>query len=72
VPGFYEVRSLETSAPVRLAAVNVDPAESDLAALDPEELAGRSRGRRRERAAAHGAGADHGRARGRKRSGEPC
>jgi hypothetical protein len=40
VPGFYEVRSLETSAPVRLAAVNVDPAESDLAALDPEELAG--------------------------------
>jgi len=39
-PGFYEVRSLETSAPVQLAAVNVDPAESDLAALDPEELAG--------------------------------
>jgi len=36
----YEVRSLETSAPVQLAAVNVDPAESDLAALDPEELAG--------------------------------
>jgi len=39
-PGFYEVRSSETSTPVQLAAVNVDPAESDLAALDPEELAG--------------------------------
>jgi hypothetical protein len=39
-PGFYEVRALDSGAPVQVAAVNVDPAESDLAALDPEELAG--------------------------------
>jgi hypothetical protein len=39
-PGFYEVRHLEGGAWSRLAAVNFDPAESDLAAIDPEELAG--------------------------------
>jgi hypothetical protein len=39
-PGFYEVRRLEGGRWSRLAAVNFDPAESDLAALDPEELAG--------------------------------
>ena len=40
VPGFYEVRRLEGGRWSRLAAVNFDPAESDLATLDPEELAG--------------------------------
>jgi Mg-chelatase subunit ChlD len=39
-PGFYEVRRLEGGNWSRLAAVNFDPAESDLAPLDPEELAG--------------------------------
>jgi len=39
-PGFYEVRSLESGGPSRVTAVNVDTSESDLAALDPEELAG--------------------------------
>ncbi|HUG55213.1 MAG TPA: BatA domain-containing protein [Vicinamibacteria bacterium] len=39
-PGFYEVRSLEAGGASRTAAVNVDPAEGDLASLDPEELAG--------------------------------
>jgi hypothetical protein len=39
-PGFYEVRPLEGGGWSRLAAVNFDPAESDLASLDPEELSG--------------------------------
>lgn len=39
-PGFYEVRRLEGGPWSRVAAVNFDPAESDLAVLDPEELAG--------------------------------
>jgi hypothetical protein len=39
-PGFYEVRRLEGGSWSALAAVNFDPAESDLAALDPEELRG--------------------------------
>lgn len=39
-PGFYEVRRIEGGAWSRLAAVNFDPSESDLAVLDPEELAG--------------------------------
>jgi hypothetical protein len=39
-PGFYEVRRLEGGAWSRLAAVNFDPSESDLASLDPEELSG--------------------------------
>jgi hypothetical protein len=39
-PGFYEVRRLEGGSWSRLAAVNFDPAESDLTTLDPEELAG--------------------------------
>ncbi|HEY7510683.1 MAG TPA: BatA domain-containing protein [Vicinamibacteria bacterium] len=39
-PGFYEVRRLEGGSWSKLAAVNFDPAESDLAALDPEELHG--------------------------------
>jgi hypothetical protein len=39
-PGFYEVRRLEGGPWARLAAVNFDAAESDLASLDPEELAG--------------------------------
>jgi hypothetical protein len=42
-PGFYEVRSAGSDAAVEIAAVNVDRAESDLAALDPEELAGEVR-----------------------------
>ena len=40
MPGFYEVRRLQGGEAARLAAVNVDASESDLAALDPEELAG--------------------------------
>jgi Aerotolerance regulator N-terminal/von Willebrand factor type A domain len=39
-PGFYEVRRLEDGGWSRLAAVNFDPSESDLASLDPEELSG--------------------------------
>ena len=39
-PGFYEVRAAAGGPPLQLAAVNVDRAESDLAAMDPEELAG--------------------------------
>jgi hypothetical protein len=39
-PGFYEVRRLEGGDSSRTFAVNVDTSESDLAALDPEELAG--------------------------------
>jgi hypothetical protein len=39
-PGFYEVRRLEGGGWSRLAAVNFDPSESDLASLDPEELSG--------------------------------
>jgi len=39
-PGFYEVRRIEGGTWSRLAAVNFEAAESDLAALDPEELAG--------------------------------
>jgi aerotolerance regulator-like protein/VWA domain-containing protein len=39
-PGFFEVRRLEGGAWSRLIAVNFDPTESDLAVLDPEELAG--------------------------------
>jgi hypothetical protein len=38
-PGFYEVRPAAGGTPVQVAAVNVDRAESDLAAMDPEELA---------------------------------
>jgi hypothetical protein len=38
-PGFYEVRPAGGGAAVRVAAVNLDRAESDLAAMDPEELA---------------------------------
>ena len=37
-PGYYEVRPLEGGRWSRVAAVNVDPAESDLASLDAEEL----------------------------------
>jgi len=39
-PGFYEVRSAAGGPALEVAAVNVDRAESDLAAMDPEELAG--------------------------------
>jgi hypothetical protein len=39
-PGFYEVRPATGGAPLRVAAVNVGRAESDLASMDPEELAG--------------------------------
>jgi hypothetical protein len=39
-PGFYEVRRLEGGSWAKLAAANLDPAESDLAAVDPEELHG--------------------------------
>ncbi len=39
-PGFYEVRTAAGGAPLQVAAVNVDRAESDLASMDPEELAG--------------------------------
>jgi len=39
-PGFYEVRAAAGGPPLEVAAVNVDRAESDLAAMDPEELAG--------------------------------
>src|SRR5262249_912899 len=38
-PGFYEVRRPDGGSWSRLLAVNLDPAESDLAAIDPEELA---------------------------------
>jgi hypothetical protein len=38
-PGFYEVRATPDGAALAVAAVNVDRAESDLAAMDPEELA---------------------------------
>lgn len=38
-PGFYELRTAgRTATPVDVVAVNVDPAESDLAAIDPQEL----------------------------------
>jgi hypothetical protein len=37
-PGFYELRPAAGGAPFQVAAVNVDRAESDLAAMDPEEL----------------------------------
>jgi hypothetical protein len=40
VPGYYEVRPLEGGSWSRVAAVNFDATESDLASLDPEELAG--------------------------------
>jgi hypothetical protein len=39
-PGFYEVRASAGGPALQVAAVNVDRAESDLAAMDPEELAG--------------------------------
>jgi hypothetical protein len=39
-PGFYEVRSTPGEPPLQVVAVNLDRAESDLAAVDPEELAG--------------------------------
>jgi len=39
MPGFYEVRPSAGGPPLAVAAVNVDRAESDLAAMDPEELA---------------------------------
>lgn len=39
-PGYYEVRPLEGGTWSRVAAVNFDASESDLAALDAEELAG--------------------------------
>lgn len=40
-PGFYEVRRVgREREPVALVAVNLDPAESDLAALNRDELAG--------------------------------
>jgi hypothetical protein len=39
-PGFYEVRAAAGGPALQVAAVNVDRAESDLAAMDPEELAG--------------------------------
>ena len=38
-PGFYEARRPEGGSWSRLVAVNLDPAESDLAPIDPEELA---------------------------------
>jgi len=38
-PGFYEVRRPDGGPWSRLVAVNLDPAESDLAPIDPEELA---------------------------------
>lgn len=37
-PGFYTVRSLGRNQPLASVAVNPDPAESDLAHLDPGEL----------------------------------
>jgi hypothetical protein len=39
-PGYYEVRPLEGGPWSRVAAVNFDASESDLASLDPEEMAG--------------------------------
>jgi hypothetical protein len=39
-PGFYEVRPAAGGTPLQVVAVNVDRAESDLAWMDPEELAG--------------------------------
>jgi hypothetical protein len=40
-PGFYEIRSsVDRSRPPVVVAVNVDPAESNLAPLDPAELVG--------------------------------
>ncbi len=39
-PGFYLLRSLETSDAPRVIAANPDPVESDLTPLDPEELTG--------------------------------
>lgn len=38
-PGFYEVRPAAGGPPLAVVAVNVDRAESDLTAMDPEELA---------------------------------
>jgi hypothetical protein len=37
-PGFYELRPAAGGAPFQVAAANVDRTESDLAAMDPEEL----------------------------------
>jgi hypothetical protein len=53
-PGFYEVRRTDGGSWSRLVAVNLDPAESDLVAIDPEELATAVRPADGVRAAAHG------------------
>lgn len=43
--GVYEIRAASGSAPPRAIAVNLDPAESDLSAMDPGELAAAVTGR---------------------------
>jgi hypothetical protein len=53
-PGYYELRRLEGGGWSRVAAVNFDPSESDLASLDPEEVVGAVTREQRARAARGG------------------
>ena len=43
--GFYEIRTKDTAKPLSVVAVNLDPAESDLSAMDPRELVAAVTGR---------------------------
>ena len=43
--GFYEVRTKDAPRPASIVAVNLDPAESDLTAMDPRELVAAATGR---------------------------
>jgi hypothetical protein len=43
--GFYEIRGKDTAKPTAIVAVNLDPAESDLTAMDPRELVAAVTGR---------------------------
>src|SRR5439155_376083 len=43
--GFYEIRTKDAPRPSSVVAVNLDPAESDLTAMDPRELVAAATGR---------------------------
>jgi hypothetical protein len=43
--GFYEIRAKDAAKPTSVVAVNLDPAESDLTAMDPRELVAAVTGR---------------------------